>query len=534
MNSIQLPESLVAQLRSYEKRLRRMETIAAVAGGLAGLWITYVLLFVSDRFINTPAVARAVLTGTGALLAAWFAHSWARYWLWNRRGEADLAKLLQRHFRILGDRLQGVIELTQAEELPENISPALLRAAIHQVAEESGRKDFTEAVPTAPARRWAIAAIVVGGLAAAPFLIAPKAATNAAQRWAMPWADIERYTFTTVEQIPNELFVPHGEKFELAVGLRADAQWKPSSATAHIEGQEKLESTVQENKASFEFPAQTKEGTIHLRFGDYLKDIVVHPLHRPDLKTLVARVQLPGYLGYPEQKTPIHGSAAEFLTGSSVAFEGTISRAVGKGSLSVKGKEHEAMLSDAQFTSPALPLDQLGEEVTLRWADTHGITPIQPRAVRIGSTKDAEPRIELQGIAEQELAILPHENLRFTIAASDDFGLKETWLGWTSKRVGEKAEGAKRADQDWVNSLWEDWKSQSAKKKAKPTGPSEMPRIAGSQTTKEVARGLVWAPSELGIPQDTVVELTGYALDYLPERAPVASMKYVVHVLSPE
>jgi hypothetical protein len=535
MNSIQLPESLVAQLRSYENRLRRMETIAAVAGGLAGLLITYVLLFVADRFIDTPVAARAALTASGALLAAWFGHAWARYWLWNRRGEAALAKLLQKHFRVLGDRLQGVIELTQGEDLPENISPALLRAAIRQVAEESGRQDFTKAVPTAPARRWAIAAIVVGAFTAAPFLLAPRAATNAAQRWAMPWAEIERYTFTTVDALPSELFVPHGEKFELTVGLRADAQWKPSSATAQIPGQEPLEAAVQESKATFQFPGQTRDGTMQLRFGDYLKSIAIHPLHRPELKSLVARVQLPKYLGYPEQKTPVHGSAAEFLAGSSVSFEGTISRAVGSGTLMAGGKEHSATAAGVQFVAPAVPLDQLGTEAVLRWADVHGLTPVQPYTLRIGASKDAEPRIELQGIQEQELAILPHESLRFTLAASDDFGLKEAWVGWTSRRVGEKTEpGPKRADQDWVNSLWDDWKTQTAKKKAKPAGPSELPRIPGNQTLKEVGRPLVWAPTELGIPQDTVVEITGYALDYFPERAPVASWKYTIHVLSPE
>ena len=54
MNSISLPESLVAQLQAYERKLRRMETLVAVAGGLAGLLITYVLLFAFDRFVNTP------------------------------------------------------------------------------------------------------------------------------------------------------------------------------------------------------------------------------------------------------------------------------------------------------------------------------------------------------------------------------------------------------------------------------------------------------------------------------------------------
>lgn len=305
MNSATLPDSLVAQLRSYEQRLKRMETIAAVTGGLAGLLITYVLLFVADRFVNTPIAARIVLTATGAILAAMFAQSWARYWLWTRRGPAQLAKLLQGHFRGLGDRLQGVIELTESKDLPANISPALLRAAVRQVAEESGRCNFEEAVPTRPAKRWAFAATVVAALAAAPFLLAPKAATNAAKRWAMPWAEIERFTFTTVEQLPAELYVAHGEKFELAVGLRADAQWKPGSATARIGEQEKLTADVSDNRALFQFPGQTKDGVIALRFGDYLKEIAVHPLHRPELKELSARVTMPAYLGYPEDRKSV-------------------------------------------------------------------------------------------------------------------------------------------------------------------------------------------------------------------------------------
>ena len=45
MNSIHLPDSLVAQLQAYERKLRRMETLVAVTGGLAGLLTTYVLLF---------------------------------------------------------------------------------------------------------------------------------------------------------------------------------------------------------------------------------------------------------------------------------------------------------------------------------------------------------------------------------------------------------------------------------------------------------------------------------------------------------
>ena len=540
MNSNQLPDSLVAQLRTFETRLRRMETIASIGGGIAGLLITYVLLFAADRFVNTPIAARIVLSACGALLAALFAQGWAHRWLWFRRGPAQLAKLLQRHFRVLGDRLQGVIELTQTDKLPENISPALLRAAIRQVADDSGRHDFADAVPTRPARRWAFAAIAVVALSATPFLLAPRAAANAAQRWAMPWADIERYTFTTVEQLPNELFVAHGEEFPLVVGLRADAEWKPGSASAHIEDQPKIVAEVHEGKALFKFPGQTREGVINLRVGDYLKEIAVHPLHRPELKDLAAKVTLPEYLGYPETKSAVHGSGAEFLEGSKVSFEGKISRGVGSGSLTVGKAQHAATVAGETFTTPSLKLEDLGNEISLRWADIHGLTPVQPYTVRISSAKDAAPRVEIQGLEDQEIAILPYESVRLTVAAGDDFGLKEAWVGWTMRRLGDKGTEEAKGDgkdasfSDLFDKAKERWKANAAARKAKPVAPLELPRIAGGQLVKEVTRPLTWAPAEVGVPQDSIVEITAYAVDYLPKREPTASAKFTIYVLSPE
>lgn len=531
MNSATLPESLVAQLRSYESRLKRMETIAAIAGGFAGLFVTYVLLFVADRFVNTPIAARVVLTATGAVLAAMFAQSWARYWLWTRRGPGQLAKLLQGHFRGLGDRLQGVIELTETEQLPENISPALLRAAVRQVAEESGRCNFEDAVPTRPARRWALAAAAVTALAAAPFLVAPKAATNAAQRWAMPWAEIERFTFTTVEQLPSDLYVAHGEKFELAVGLRADAQWKPGSATAQIGEQEKLTAAVAESRAVFGFPGQTRDGVIALRVGDYLKDITLHPLHRPELKELAARVKLPEYLGYPEQRVALHGSSGEFLEGSSVAFEGGIARGMGRGEIASADFTWPAVAEGNLFRTPSIPLTGLGSEVRFTWADIHGLAPVQPYTMRVSTGKDAEPRIEVQNL-ETEIAILPYEEVQFVVAASDDFGLKETWLSWELRKVGQKPEAEKvKAKGLSVSSLWEDWKKDN-KIAEKPK--YETPRVAGGQKMKESVRPMRWAPADWNVPEDSVVELVANALDFFPERKPSQSWKFTIFVLSPE
>ena len=540
MNSIQLPDSLVAQLQAYERKLRRMETLVAVAGGLAGLLITYVLLFAFDRFVNTPVWARVVLTVTGAALSAWFAQGWARHWLWERRGPAQLAKLLQKHFRVLGDRLQGVIELTQTDDLPANISPALLRAAIRQVADDSGKHHFEDAVPKRPARRWALAGITAAALTAVPFVFAPRAATNALERWAKPWAAIERYTFTTVEALPNDLYIPHGEAFELSVGLRPDAEWKPKHATARIESQEGLAALVLGSKALFKFPAQTHDGTLSLRFGDYLKDIAVHPLHRPELKDLAARVTLPEYLGHPELRVPVNGTIADFLAGSSVSFEGRISRAVGSGSLDAGKLRLDASAKAETFTTPSTELDKLGNEIALRWTDIHGLTPVQPYSLKLGTVQDAPPRVEIQNLESQEIAILPNESVRFTLAAADDFGLKEMWVGWTVRSINEKPAAKKQADKDkekgkdLIAELLKEWKSLAEVKPEEAKPAPELPRIAGGQLMRDISRPIVWTPAALGVPADTVVELTGYALDYLPKREPSTSWKLTIFVLSPE
>lgn len=505
-----------------------METLAAVAGGLVGLFATFVLLFVFDRFVETPRLARLVLTLSGGALAAWFAHAWAGHWLWNRRGPAQLAKLLQRHFKSLGDRLQGVIELTETNDLPADISPALMRAAIRQVAEESDRFDFGNAVPVRPVRRWALAAAVLATLTAAPFVFVPKAAVNALARWAMPWAQIERYTFASLEALPPELVVPHGEAFEIACGLKADSAWKPATASARLNRTEPQQARLEQGRAVFKLTGQTQTGVLAVRVGDATRDIAIRPLHRPEMKELAARVELPTYLGYPLATVPIQGTTAEFLEGSSVRFSGKTSRALKEAGMNnVKAEEGDVFaglrvlfpklpvqtretaetssVEGETFLTPPKPIGELAGEATFRWADTHGLTPTQPYTLRVGTTKDAEPRVELTGL-EQEMAILPDEVLKLNFASSDDYGLKTAWVGWTVRAMGAKKD---------------------------EIGKGEAARMDGAQLKKELTGAAEFTPAFYKIPEDSVVELAAYALDYKPERKPVESWKHVVYVLSP-
>ncbi|MDB6152359.1 MAG: hypothetical protein JWL90_812 [Chthoniobacteraceae bacterium] len=504
MKTITLPDSLVIQLQAYEARLKKTETLAAVCGAIAGILASLLLLFIFDRVGDTPRWGRMILTFSGGALAAWFAHRWARQWLWNRRGPAQLAKLLQRHFKSLGDRLQGIIELTEATDLPKDVSPGLMRAAIRQVAEDSNRFDFTQAVPVRPMRRWAAGAAVLAAFMLAPFLFAPRAAVNAIARWVMPWAQIERYTFAGLESLPKELVVPHGEAFEIACGLKADSAWKPDSATARLNRSEPMQAKLEKGRALFHLAGQTHDGTLSVRLGDATRDVAIRPMHRPEIKELSAQVELPAYLGYPASTTPIQGSSAEFLEGSNVRFSAKTSRPLKEASMKAGAAEPAAAIAQDGFITPSTPVDQLGAETTFRWADIFGLTPTQPYTVRVSSTKDAEPRIELQGI-EQETAILPTEVLRLSFAANDDYGIKESWLGWTVRAIGDKKG---------------------------PGQTGEAARTPGTQTTREMANTAQFSPIWQKIPEDSIVELAAYALDYQPQRKPVESWKHTVYVLS--
>ena len=503
MNTLSLPPALTQQMRAYESRLRRMETLLAVGGAVVGFLSMYLLLFVLDRFYDTPRLWRLVLLVGGSVAVARFAQGWGRNWLWNRRSTNVLAQELGKHFRTLGDRLQGVLELAQSGALPANISPALCRAAMAQVATDAAKVDFQTAVPVRPTRRWGLAATGVLALAITPFLLVPKAAHNAAQRFLSPLAEIERYTFVSLEALPADLYVAHGEPFQMRVGLAQESAWKPGTVQAVLERQEPMTVDFQDHQALLSIPPQTKDGTLSLRVGDARKDISIHPLHRPELRQLTAQITPPAYLQLPATSKALPGSTADFLQGSSVALQATISRPLASAHL--EGESAAPALTGASFLSAPVVIGETPLTSVLSWTDEHGLAPTQPYSLKMQPVKDAEPRIELQDL-EPEMAILSSELLKCRFTATDDFGIKETWLGWTVFSTGPERE---------------------------ETGRGETDHQPGSPTSVTLEGMQEWSPLWHKIADDSVIELAAYTRDYFPDRAPSVSWKHTIYVLSP-
>src|SRR3954466_3309894 len=213
--AISLPEDLRVQFERLERRLFRVETGALVAGTVAGLAGSYLLVFASDRIWDSPVWLRGTAFVGGAIVVGWCAAGWLKRWILKRRTQKDLATIVQRRFHRLGDRLLGIVELSSEEKHLHGFSPELYRAAIRQVAAESAQYDFAEAVPHNTFQRASRLALIGAGVALATFVFFPEASLNAAARAAGPWMNFPRYTLVRIAGLPTELLVPHGEEFKI-------------------------------------------------------------------------------------------------------------------------------------------------------------------------------------------------------------------------------------------------------------------------------------------------------------------------------
>jgi len=137
-----LPERLQGQFAELKAKLWRAEL------ALCGVWCVFACLFsflcvfVLDRWQDTPSMVRGVLL-LGALTIMGLAIGWWGWrWLIAERNLRDYSRLVQRRYRILGDRLLGIVELTEDSSDETNYSEELYEAAVQQVDADAKKLQF--------------------------------------------------------------------------------------------------------------------------------------------------------------------------------------------------------------------------------------------------------------------------------------------------------------------------------------------------------------------------------------------------------
>lgn len=494
---IELPAGVRRQLAAFRRRLWLTETISALAGGVCGLLAAYLVLFLSDRVWDTPVWARAVLAVGGLAAGATAAWYWGARWVWRRRGTTELAALVQRQFPGLGDRLLGIVELASQDRGAAGASPALLRAALAQVAQETDGLDFRQAVSPRWLRWWLVAGLGLVAVVAAGVGWLPAAGTNAWRRLTQPLATIARYTLVGLRGLPEQLVVAHGEPFAVTAQLDGQSRWRPSRARARFEAQPPVTAPVNAMGAvRFELPGQRAPGTLAVKVGDARAAVVVQPEFRPELKELRAVIELPEYLGQPVATQSVVNGSLEVVTGSRLTLAGRVSRALAE----VTEREPWRVAHD-EFWSPTSEVIT-GATLAIQWRDALGLTSREPYAVHVRARPDQPPAVECRGL-DRVTAILEDEVLEFSVQAEDDFGVRAVGVTWESEGRAEAGVAA-------TNGAW-----------TVAAGGQQQPQVTGRVRFSPLALNLK--------PQKVTVR--AQATDYQPGRAAALSKPHTIYVV---
>jgi hypothetical protein len=284
--------------------------------------------------------------------------------------------------------------------------------------------------------------------------------------------------------------------------VRDDSKRMPIAGYCKFKDQPRIDAEVNNGKALFEVPGQTRTAVLTIRLGDVMREIIVIPHHRPEMLELQARVELPSYLERGVQHQSIEGGRAEFLEGSTVRLEGRVSRALQE--IHVSGVDQMVLTSkDTGFSSDVRSADDL-TRMSFDWKDIYGLASVEPFTLDVNTIEDKAPGVDVRGVG-RAIAILEDEVVTLNIAANDDYGIKDVVMTWDS--VGNKEKGI-------------------------PEIHGEATIAEGSPTNTHVKGDFVFSPITAHIPEDSEVTLVARATDYKPQRKATLSDRFRIFVLN--
>ena len=495
-----LPDGLRRQLDAFRRTVWTIKAIEAVCGAVFGVLVAWLVLFLLDRVCDTPDWVRWTLFAAAVASCTAIPVAFHR-WIWGHRGLDSLARLIARRFPSLGDQLLGIVEIVRNRSEQQR-SRALCEAAIRQVAESAGRFDFREAVPRPRHRLWARLAAVPLVLAVAAPCFLPAAVANAWARFLSPWRLVERFTFTRIDRLPETLVIPHGEPAEVAMGLRAESQWRPARARARIAGGPALTADRDGDRYTLALPPQVTEAPLRLAVGDARQRVKLAPTFRPEITGIAASVQLPEYLGRREPLTKdVRGGVLAVVKGSTAVVTATANRELA--AATIDGQRIEP--AGATISTLPISVDQ-SREVTIEWQDRLGLSGGKPLVVSVAARDDEPPTIAVEGLAGRAV-LLESETVRFGLQARDDFGVKRVGVEWIGSGSGPAAV-AGQGDRTRGESLL----------------------AAGGPQAETLEAVGTFSPAQLGITPQTV-EVRAFAEDYLPGRDRIYSAPAVFLVM---
>lgn len=502
---IEIPTPLLKQMGEYRKTVRQIKLWESVSITCTLIVLAYLAVFGLDRWMDTPHTLRVLFWLMAAAGLAILPFAWYR-WVVQLASWESIARLLKQRQSSLGDSILGALELAKNNQ-EQNRSPVLCQAALHQVAQSVSKRNLLDILPPSNHRVLSLCALVVAVLGLLTLIVVPSAAWNAIQRFAFPLAQIDRYTFTSLEEVPNRLVVPIGEEFPLQLRLASQSQWTPQEGRVQLDRSNSLTAGLDNGSYSFAIPAQLEPTAIRVAIGDAAPSIAVEPAPRPELQSLVAKIRLPEYLEIDQKiEKDIRGGVISVVQGSTLQLTSKTNKPLAAATANAT----PLPIQDGSFSLPEYLVSET-TKLELQWQDLDGLAGRSSFPLLVQSVDDEPPLVFGDGLPKSRV-ILDSEQLQFQVRAMDDYGIKHVGLSW---KVLEEQPTSPELP---------------LPSKAKESG--EIMLAKGGPTKSSLDAMAVFQALAMNIPAKEI-EVRLFAEDFRSDRGRVYSSPYIFYVLTP-
>lgn len=462
MNSVSFG-SILKRLQGVSRRYRHIISAESlVTAGIVGIWLTVLCaLYESFLYLAPPFKQFLVLAVLGATVAAFLVYIVIQSV--RRPGIEDIARMVERTYPQLGDRLISAVQLGGLEGAAlKGQSRSLVDALLHVVDSETEKLNLLRSVST----RWlsALARVAYGSLITALFaaLLFPGHMLGGLYRLIDYSHEYSRPGGTFIYTLGLDGSIIRGDDYRTKGFVSAGNgetlsilyRWEDSDTwsvkpVTYDEKTGAFTVVVEKPRTSFRY---------YLEMGSYATPrhrITV--IERPDVVTLALFITYPGYTGLGTVTRDDNDGNVRLPEGSNVS----ITVKSNKPLYSMALNWSDSTVTDCSVTGAAgtgsfTVARDLDYYIGL--VDTLGITNTNPISYRVTCLKDENPAVTI--LSPVSDIVLPRV-MRFPIVyrARDDFGISSIRLSYRlpyEKKIREVMLRKNVPERDIINEyLWD-------------------------------------------------------------------------------
>jgi hypothetical protein len=456
------------RLARVRRRLRGQLLLEGLTWGAGTAALLAALSLAIDRLLRPELTVRLTLLTLAALAMAFVAVRRLRLPIFLRAHDLDLAELLERRQKGLGQRLTTVLQLPNLLEQDPSASPAMVHAAVHEDFAALDRVDLQATFSAA--RRRNVWLVLTGFVALAAIFCIVDPAT--AGLWMRRWfggANVRwpQQSWMTVVGLgdADRLRVPRGETVvfqvdaapeftSVAGGWRLAGRGEPqfiagrdrplSKAPDNVslklkmaDGTQRLGTFTHYAAAQFryELPPLTEPAEITVTGGDdWFGPLKIEPIDRPAVENLTIVAHAPGRSEPETYRADDAEKQLLFLPTTKLDLEFTATQPVTSARAVIAGTDAGPELERPDDRHCKLSWE-MKEPVTfeIQLVSQSGLSS-KPHFVTIGILNDRAPRLTLRssGVGRR---VTPVARVPLHLRAIDDFGVAGLSLDLEETRI---------------------------------------------------------------------------------------------------